>query len=116
MYLKLNVYTDDTLSEVKRVVEADGIKIPYRVAMHVIQSLDTISLDDDNSDDLIKFITANVDKMDKIIKATFKVTENEMECIDAAELIGTLQELYKWAIDKINSLKGKEKNVVAPVI
>lgn len=113
MQLKLKVYTDDTLSEVKRTVEADGIKIPYRVAIYVIQSLDTVSLDD--SDDLLKFITGNVDKLDKIVKATFKVTENEMECIDASELIATLQELYKWAISKVNNIKGAEKNVIAPV-
>lgn len=111
MELKLNVYTDESMTEIKRVCEADKLKIPYRVSMYLIQSLDTVSLD--NQDDIIKFITGNVDKMDKIVKATFGVMESELDCIDAAELIETLKELYGWAIEKINTLKSGDnsKNV-----
>ena len=115
MLLTLNIDQDESLTEVKRVVEADSLKIPYRVAMYLIQSLDNINLD--SQDDLLKFITGNIDKMDKIIKATFGVTENELDCIDAGELINTLKELYKWGVEKINTLKNgnNSKNVEAPV-
>lgn len=115
MLLKLNVYTDESLTEIKRTCEADKLKIPYKVAMYIIQSLDDISLD--NEDDIIKFVTGNIDKMDKIIKATFGVSESELECVDAGELIETIKELYKWAMEKINTLKSgnNEKNVEAPV-
>lgn len=115
MNLTLNIYTDESMTELKRVCEADKLKIPYRVAMYLIQSLDSVNLD--NQDDILKFITGNVDKMDKIIKATFGVSDPELECIDAGELIETLKELYQWAIEKINTLKSEKnsKNVVTPV-
>ena len=109
MNLVLNIYTDETLTDVKRVAEADRLKIPYRVAMYIAQSLDKLDVKNDN--DLLNFIGENIDKLDKIIKATFGVTDNELDCVDVAELGAVAMELYKWGIDKINSLKGgQEKN------
>lgn len=109
MNLVLNIYTDETLTEVKRVAEADRLKIPYRVAMTIAQSLD--ELDMENENDLLNLITGNTDKVDKIIKATFGVTDTELECVDVAELGTVALELYKWGLEKINSLKGNtEKN------
>ena len=110
MNLVLNIYTDDTLTEIKRTVEADKLKVPYRVAMYIGQSLDNIKLN--NEDDLFKFVIGSLDKLDKIIKATFGLTETELECIDVAELGAVGVELYKYGIEKINSLKGSnQKNV-----
>lgn len=110
MKLVLNIYTDDTLTELKRVAEADRLKIPYRVATYIGQSLDTLDIKSDN--DLVNFVGGNMEKLDKIIKATFGVSELELECIDAGELIPVGVEIYKWAIEKIKSLKGDQsKNV-----
>lgn len=106
MKLALTVYTDDSLSEVKRVVEADRLRIPYRVAMYIGQSLD--SIENMNTDDIFKFVTGSLDKLDKIIKATFGVSELELECIDAGELGAVAMELYKWGIEKLGSMKGGE--------
>lgn len=109
MKLLLKIYTDDTLTEVKRVAEADRLKIPYRVAMYVGQSLDTLNLK--SEDDIFKFVINSLDKLDKIIKATFGVSETELECVDTMELGEVTVEIYKWAIEKLNSLKGNnEKN------
>ena len=111
MNLVLNIYTDDTLTEIKRVVEADRLKIPYRVAMYIGQSLDTLDLK--NEDDIFKFLTGSMDKLDKVIKATFGVTDTELDCVDVAELGAVGVELYKWGIEKLQSLKGNNsKNVV----
>lgn len=114
MLLKLNIYTDESLTDIKRVVEAEKLKIPYRVAMYIIQSLDGLNLE--SNEDLIKFVSANIEKMDKIIKATFGVTESELDCIDSGELLNTIKELYQWAAGKMNELKSEEgsKNLVAP--
>ena len=110
MNLVLNIYTDDTLTTIKRQAEADRLKIPYRVAMYIGQSLDTVSLK--SEDDILKFITGNLDKVDKIIKATFGVTDTELECVDVSELGAVASEVYKWGIEKLNSLKGNNsKNV-----
>ena len=110
MKLVLNIYTDETLTEVKRTAEADRLKIPYRVAIYIGQSLD--KLDVKNDTDLLNFVGGNIDKLDKIIKATFGVTELELDCVDAGELGAVAVELYKWGMDKLNSLKGNNsKNV-----
>lgn len=103
MRLKLNVYTDETLTEIKRVAEADRLKVPYRVAIYIGQSLENINIK--NEDDIIKFITSNLDKLDKIIKATFGISETELDCIDIADLATVGTDLYKWAIEKFNSIK-----------
>lgn len=109
MKLSLTIYTDDTLTEVKRIAEADQLKIPYRVAMYIGQSLDKI--DAKSNDDVFKFLVGSLDKVDKIIKATFGVTETELECVDVAELGSVAKELYKWGLDKIASMNGGgEKN------
>ena len=104
MNLVLNVYTDDTLTEIKRTVEAERVKIPYRVAIYIISSLEGVDIKNDN--DLIKFVTGSIDHLDKIIKATFGITESELECIDVAELGGVAMELYRWGLEKIKSIKG----------
>ena len=110
MNLVLNVYTDDTLTQVKRVAEADRVKIPYRVAVAVISSLEGLDIKNDN--DILKAITGSSDKLDKIIKATFGLSENELDCVDGGELGAVAMELYKWGLDKINSIKGNNsKNV-----
>ena len=103
MRLNLNIYTDESLTEVKRVVEADKLKIPYRTAIYLISSLDNTDIKNDN--DLIKFVGGSIGRLDKIIKATFGVSENELDCIDAGELGAVALELYKWAMDKIKNIK-----------
>ncbi len=40
MNLKLNVYKDESFTEIKRTCEADRLRVPYRVAMYVAQTLD----------------------------------------------------------------------------
>lgn len=111
MKLQLTVYTDDSLTDVNRVVEADKLKIPYKVAMYVIQSLDNVNLND--TDDTIKFVAKNIDQVDKIIKSTFGLTDSELECIDTGDLVDTAKEIYRWAIGKVNSIGGGQKNGVA---
>lgn len=104
MKLVLNIYTDDSLTDVKRTAEADRLKIPYRVAITIISSLESMDIKNDN--DLIKFVGGSTEKLDKIIKATFGVTETELECVDAGELGAVAMELYNWAKEKIESIKG----------
>ncbi|MBQ9700083.1 MAG: hypothetical protein IJV71_05610 [Lachnospiraceae bacterium] len=104
MNLALNIYTDDTLTEVKRTAEAERVKIPYRVAMNIVSSLE--GADIDNTNNMIQLISGSTDKLDKIVKATFGVTENELECVDAGELGAVAVELYNWALEKVKSIKG----------
>ena len=112
MDLKLTIYTDETFTEVKRVAEANELVIPYRVSIYILQSLDKVNLN--SEDDIFKLITNSIDKLDKVIKATFRVTESELECVNGAELVAVGKELYTWCIGKMNGLQGGNlKNVIA---
>lgn len=106
MNLTLNIYTDEELKEVKRTAEAERVKIPYRTAINLISMLEGV--DGDNEKDLLQLVSKSIDKLDKVVKATFGVSENELDCVDAGELGAVAVELYKWAIDKLKGLKGGE--------
>lgn len=114
MILRLTVYTDDSLTDVKRVVEADRLKVPYRVAMYIGQSLDSLNLN--SEDDIYNFVIKSLDKLDKIIKATFGISDTELDCVDAAELGTVAVELYKWGIEKFDSLKGDTSKNAVPTV
>lgn len=104
----LKIYTDESLTELKREAETDKLKIPYRVSIAIIKSLDDVNIKNEN--DLLNFVTKNIDKLDKIIKATFGVSETELDCIDTLELIELVKEIYAWTIEKVKGLNSKEKN------
>ena len=111
MNLRLHIYEDETLTNVKRVAEADRLKIPYRVAIHLIESLESLNLDSEA--DLIKLVGSSASQVDKIVKATFGVSELELDCVDAGELGTVAVELYKWAMEKVKSIRGNNsKNVM----
>lgn len=113
MKLELNVYTDDSLTELKKTIEADRLRIPYRVAMYVAQCLD--KLDIKNMDDVLKFVTSSTDKVDKVIKATFKISDSELECVDIMELGVVATEIYNYILEKINGMGKNEKNLETTV-
>lgn len=104
MNYTLTIYSDDTYTEIERVVEVDELKIPYRVAMTIIGTLDDIDIND--TDDLIKWLSGNVGLVDRVIKATFHVSDSELERIDAMEIIETVKDLYRWTINKVNDIHG----------
>lgn len=110
--LKLNIFTDETFTEIGRTIEVDKIKIPYRTAMYLVQSLD--KLQSGTEHEIMEFCTNNTDKIDKIIKATFGVSEHELDLVDGMELIQVIKELYSWIKDKIQGLSDS-KNVTATV-
>lgn len=110
--LKLTIYETDELRDVKRVEEADKLKIPYRTAIYIIQSLESVDIE--NETQIFNFVTSHIEKLDKIIKATFRVTDTELECIDLMELGTVAVDLYKWAIEKVKGLKRNDsKNAPA---
>lgn len=111
MSLKLTIYETDELRDVKRIEEADKLKIPYRTAIYVIQSLENVDLE--NEYQIFNYVTCHIEKLDKIIKATFNVTDTELDCIDLMELGSVAVDLYKWAAEKVKGLKrNNSKNAV----
>ena len=104
--LKLNVYTDETLMKIKETKSVDRLKIPYRAAMLIIGSLKGADLK--NNEDLFELFINCADELDPVIKATFGLTDDDLLCVDAIEVIDVGRALYQWGIDKIKGLSNGE--------
>lgn len=107
MTYNLNIYSDETYTEIERVASADELKIPYRVAMSIVENLDEVDLQ--NTDELMGWISSNIAIVDKIVKATFHVTDQELERVNAFELIESVKSLYAWTTKKLTAMKGNKK-------
>ena len=107
MTLSLKIYTDETLTTVEKVASVDQLKIPYRAAMLIIGSMKNANLN--NQDDLFTVFLDCVDELEPIIKATFGITDDELNRINVTELGAVAMELYKWGIDKVKNMKGSNQ-------
>lgn len=105
MQLKLNVYKDDNFTEVKKTYEKDSLRIPYKVAMHVAKMLDQVS-DFTDEKQVLKIIASSGEYLTKIIKATFGVSESELEYVDILEMYDVAMEIYQYVLGKFKSLTG----------
>lgn len=105
MNLVLNVYKDDSFTEIKRTCEADRLRVPYRVAMYVAQTLDKAE-DITDEKQILKVITSSSEQVTKIIKATFGVSESELETVDVGEMYEVVTELYGYVVEKFSALRG----------
>jgi len=104
MHLVLKIYTDKNLKDIKRVVEVDRLKIPYRVGIYLLELLENENINNDV--DLIKLMVTAPDKLDRIVKCTFELTDSELECVKLLELGTELIKIYKWIIETVKVLKG----------
>ena len=103
MQLVLKIYTDEKLTDIKRVAEADRFKIPYRVAISLLELLENEDIKNDV--DLIKLMVATPNKLDKIVKGTFGLMDSELGCIIPLELGVELIKVYKWIMETVKKLK-----------
>ena len=97
--MKLNIYTDDTFTEVKETRECDKIKIPYRVGQYVVNVLANTNLDDDM--EIIKKALESEEQITKIVRATFGLKEDELEFVNVLEIAETAQQISAFVLEKM---------------
>lgn len=107
MELTLHVYKDESFAEVERTCQADRVRIPYRVGIYVAQTLDQVE-DITDEKQILKVIAGSTDQISKIVKATFRVSEAELERVDIGEMYDVAMELYRYAMEKFSSLRGPD--------
>ena len=115
--MKLNIYTNDTFTEVKETRECDKIKIPYRVGQYVVNVLANTNLDDDM--EVIKKALDSEQQITKIVRATFGLKEEELDNIDIVELTETAQQIVDFVLEKMAEMglkfgEGENPNQTAP--
>ena len=107
MELRLNIYKDESFTEIKRTCSVDRLRVPYRVAMYVAQMLDKVE-DLTDEKQVMKLIASSGDYLTKVVKATFGVSETELECVDIGEMYDVGMELYRYAVERFKSLTGSQ--------
>lgn len=100
--MKLTIYTDDTYTNVREVRERDKMKIPYRVAQHVIKSLDGLDLNDDKA--VLAKLLESEEQITAVVRATFGLTDADLDYVDLLELSELAGQIVDFVLSKINDL------------
>ena len=109
--MKLKIYTDNTLSEVKEVRDVPRIKVPYRTAEAVMDMLDELGdLKNINGFNALTVALKNRRHLTVVVRATFGLTDEELECVDMMELGDVANEITGYVMSKIESLNTGESN------
>lgn len=102
--MKLKIYTDETLIEVREEREVPRMKIPYRTADAVLDMLADLDMEAMNEYAVLGMILQNKKHLTAVVRATFGLTEEELGCIDIMELGDLAQEIIQYVVGKLAEL------------
>lgn len=100
--MRLTIYQDDTYTDVRETREADRLKVPFRVGQYVINTVSGLDLTDDQR--IIEAVVNSEEQITKIVKATFGLTDADLETVDAIELGDVAKEIIGFVLGKIAEL------------
>lgn len=100
--MKLNIYTDETLTEVREVREVARLKIPYRVGQYAINMIQNLDVTDDEK--ILRTVLGSEEQITAVVRATFGLTEDDLACIDVMELPETAKEIIAFVVNKLADL------------
>lgn len=102
MAYKLPIYTDETFRTVKETRECDELTIPFRVGEYFMDLL--AALDFNNDIEVLLAAAKSKDQIKKIIRASFGLTEDDLEFVKLNDLKAVAQPIVKFIYDKIAEL------------
>lgn len=97
--LKLTIYANDTYTDIREERTAQRIKIPYRVAQYVINLIPTLDLRD--GDSILRHVLSSEDEITKVVRATFGITDEDLEYVDIVELGDVAKEIVNYVVQKL---------------
>ena len=106
--MRLTIYQDDTFTDIRETRECDKIKIPYRVGQYVINIMGKIDYTDEKQ--LVDAVLDSEEQITKIVKATFGLTEDDLETVDLAELYETARQIINFVLSKFTELGAENPN------
>lgn len=109
--MKLNIYTDGSLTEVKEVREVPRMKIPYRVGQYIVKVISDLDMGEDQK--ILDTLLASEEQITAVVRATFGLSEEDLDCIDAMELADLAKEIIAFASGKLAEL-GKGRGDESP--
>lgn len=102
--MKLTIYTDESMSAVREVREVPRMKIPYRTAQHVINMLENLDLDNMSNEAILGMVLKNEYHLTRVVRATFGLAEEDLECVDVVELGDLAREIVAYVVQKMADL------------
>lgn len=110
--MKLTIYTDETFCEVREVRERDRMKIPYRVGQHVVNLISAMDLNDEQQ--IIRSVLDSEDQITAVVRATFGLSDEDLDHVDAMELADLGREIIAFVVQKMAdmgvALEGSDPN------
>lgn len=102
--MKLTIYTDASLAMEREVREVTRMKVPYRTADAVLDMLAALDLENMNEYKVLALVLRNKHHLTTVVRATFGLAEEDLECIDLMELGDLAREIIRFVLEKMAEL------------
>ena len=102
--MKLTIYTDESMTDVREVREVPRMKIPYRTATAVLNMLGDLDLEKMNETAILGMVLKNERHLTAVVRATFGLAEEDLERIDIVELGDLAREIVAYVVQKMADL------------
>ncbi len=97
--MRITIYQDDTYTEIRETREADRLKVPFRVGQYVVNTMSKLDYKDEQK--IIGAVLDSEEQITKIVKATFGLTDEDLETVDMIELGDVAKEIINFVLAKI---------------
>lgn len=102
--MKLKIYTDESLSQVREEREVPRMKVPYRTADAVLDMLSDLDFENLDEYKVINLVLKNKKHLTTVVRATFGLSEDDLACIDLLELGDLAREIIRFVVEKMAEL------------
>lgn len=102
--MKLKIYTDESLIEVREEREVPRMKVPYRTADAVLDLLADLDFETMDEYKILSMVLKNKQHLTTVVRATFGLTEDDLACIDLLDLTDLAKEIVRFVLDKVAEL------------
>lgn len=97
--MRITIYQDDTYTDIRETRECDRIKVPFRVGQYVINTLSKLDYKDEQK--VLSAILESEEQITKVVKATFGLTDDDLETVDVMELGDVAKEIINFVLSKV---------------
>lgn len=102
--MKLKIYTDESLAQVREEREVPRMKIPYRTADAVLDMLTDLDFDNLDEHMVLKMVLKNKKHLTTIVRATFGLSEEDLGCVDLLDLGDLARDIIRYVVEKMAEL------------
>lgn len=102
--MKLTIFTDESLTQVREVREVHRMKVPYRTADAVLDMLSDLDFENLDEYKVINLVLKNKKHLTTVVRATFGLSEEDLACIDLLELGDLAREIIRFVVEKMAEL------------